>query len=143
VTEPENAGLNAAGRHAATPTIGQLVAEASAHVSTIVRGEIDLAKHELKSSVKNAGTGAGLFIGAAALLLFSLTFLFIGVAEVLARYVMPRYAAFFATFGFFMIIAGLLVWIGIRKVKRVKAPTRTIETGKDTVAYLKANTNIR
>jgi hypothetical protein len=143
VTEPDNAGLNPGGRHAATPTIGQLVAEASAHVSTIVRGEIDLAKHELKSSVKNAGTGAGLFIGAAALLLFSLTFLFIGVAETLTRYVMPRFAAYFATFGFFFLIALLLVWIGVRKVKRVKAPTRTIETGKDTVAYLKANTNIR
>ena len=34
----------------------------------------------------------------------------------------------------------LLIIMGVKKVKRVKAPQRTISTSKDTVAYLKANT---
>jgi hypothetical protein len=34
----------------------------------------------------------------------------------------------------------LFVFMGVRKVKRVKAPARTIATSKDTMAYLKANT---
>ncbi len=42
-------------------------------------------------------------------------------------------------FGFFVLIAVVLVLLGIKKVKRVKAPQRTIATSKDTVAYLKAN----
>lgn len=128
-----------AGKHAAEPTVGQLVSEASTHLSTIIQGEIALAKLELKSSVKNAGTGAGMFIGAAILLVFSLTFLFIAVAETLAYFWFERYIAFFITFGFFVLIAAVLVLLGIKKVKRVKAPERTIATSKDTVAYLKAN----
>jgi hypothetical protein len=136
---PDLTKAKSTGRHAAEPTIGQLVSEASTHLSTIIQGEIALAKLELKSSVKNAGTGAGAFIGAAILLVFSLTFLFIAVAETLAHFWVERYIAFFITFGFFVLLAGLLVFIGIKKVKRVKAPQRTISTSKDTVAYLKAN----
>jgi len=37
------------------------------------------------------------------------------------------------------ILVGSLVFLGVKKVKRVKAPERTISTSKDTVAYLKAN----
>ena len=54
------------------PSIGQLVSDASTHLSTLIHGEIELAKLELRSSVKNAGTGAGFFVAAAVLLLFSL-----------------------------------------------------------------------
>lgn len=136
---PDLTKPRATGRHAAEPTVGQLVSEASTHLSTIIQGEIALAKLELKSSVKNAGTGAGMFIGAAILLVFSLTFLFIAVAETLAHFWFDRYIAFFITFGFFVLLAVVLVLLGIKKVKRVKAPQRTIATSKDTVAYLKAN----
>ena len=52
-------------RHAAEASIGQLVHEASESLSTIIRGEIELAKLELSSSVKNAGVGAGMFAAAA------------------------------------------------------------------------------
>jgi len=39
-----------------------------------------------------------------------------------------------------LLVVGVFALMGIRKVKRVKAPARTIATSKDTVAYLKANT---
>jgi hypothetical protein len=52
---------------------------------------------------------------------------------------MPRWAAFLAVFGLLILVAGISVWIGVRKVKRVRAPARTIATSKDTVAYLKKN----
>ena len=39
-----------------------------------------------------------------------------------------------------LVLIVLCVILGVRKVKRVRGPQRTIETGKDTVAYLKANT---
>jgi len=119
------------------PSVGQLVAEASTHLSTIVRGEIELAKLELRSSVKNAGTGIGMFLGAAVLLLFSLVYAFQSLAEGIAALGVYRWLAFLIVFLFQVLVAGVLAYLGFKKVKRVKAPERTIRTTKETVDYLK------
>ena len=63
------------------PSIGDLVKEASTQFSTVLHGEIELAKIELKSTFKHAGTGLALFAAAAVLLVFGLTFGFIALAE--------------------------------------------------------------
>jgi len=123
---------------AGEPSIGQLVRDASESISTIVRGEIELAKLELRSSVKNAGVGIGLFVAAGVLLVFSLTFGLIALAEGLITIGLYRWLGYLVVFGFLLLVIGLFVVIGIRKVKRVKAPQQTIDTGKDTVAYLKS-----
>lgn len=120
-------------------TLGKLVADATESISTIVRGELELAKLELRSSVKNVGVGAGFFVGAAILLVFSLTFGFIALAEGLIAAGLSRWLGYLIVFGAMLVVIALLVFFGIRKVKRVKAPERTIATTKDTVAYLKAN----
>jgi uncharacterized membrane protein YqjE len=140
VTETPQSDGPASARHAADPSIGELVAEASTSFSTLIRGELDLAKLELTASVKKGVAGIVFFIVAAFVALFSLTFLFIAIAEVLARYVMPRWAGFLTVFGLLIVVAGLAVFIGIRQVKRVRAPERTIATTKDTMAYLKEHT---
>ena len=41
------------------PTIGRLVTDASRDISTLISKEIQLAKSELKVSVKAGGIGAG------------------------------------------------------------------------------------
>jgi uncharacterized membrane protein YqjE len=133
------AGENAA--KAAEPSIGQLVHDASESVSTIIRGEIELAKLELRSSVKNAGTGVGMFAAAAVLLVFSLTFGLFALAEGLIALGLYPWAAFLVVFGLLVVLVALLAFLGVRKVKRVKAPQRTIDTGRDTVAYLKSHPN--
>lgn len=119
------------------PSIGSLVQEATKDFSTVLRGEIELAKLELTSTVKYAGAGAGFFVGALVLVLFSLTFGFIALAEGLVALGIWRWAAYLIVFGFLLLVVAALVWLGIRSVKRVKAPKRTIATGKETVAYLK------
>lgn len=124
---------------AAEASLGKLVADATESISTIVRGEIELAKLELRSSVKNVGVGVVFFAAAAVLLVFSLTFGFIALAEGLIAAGLWRWAGYLVVFGAMLLVIGLLVFFGIRKVKRVKAPERTIATSKDTVAYLKAN----
>ena len=123
-------------------SIGDLVSDASKHVSTLIQGEIELAKLELRSSVKNAGTGAGMFAGAVVLLVFSLTFLFISIAEGLVALGVPRWLAYFLVFLVLAIVVAVLVWLGMKKVKRVKAPERTIATSRETVEYLKTNTHL-
>lgn len=141
VTPQPDAGVPA-GRHSAAgePSVGQLVADASTHLSTIVQGEVALAKLELKSSVKNAGLSAALFLTAGVLLFFALTFGLIALAEGIVAMGLWRWLSYLIVFAFLIVLIGLFVLIGWRLTKRIKAPRRTIDTGKDTVAYLKANT---
>jgi uncharacterized membrane protein YqjE len=120
------------------PSIGKLVSDASTHVSTLVRGEIELAKLELRSSVKNAGTGAVMFILAAAVALFSLVYGFQALAAGIAALGVPVWLSFLIVCVFQLLVAALLVFLGVRKVKRVKAPEKTIATTKDTVNYFKS-----
>lgn len=125
------------GRDAADASIGQLVSEASTHVSSLIHSEIELAKVELKSTVKNAGTGAGLFAAAAVVLVFSLTFGFFALAEGIAAAGLARWLAFLIVFGFQLVVVAVCVVLGIGKVKQVKAPERTIRSTRETVDYLK------
>ena len=121
---------------ATEPSVGQLVSDASTHLSTIIRGEIELAKLELRSSVKNAGAGIGFFVGAAVLALFSLVYGFQALAEGIAALGVYRWLAFLIVFLLQLAAAGLCGYLGIKKVKRVRAPARTIKTTKETVDYL-------
>lgn len=127
------------GAHAAEPSLGDLVKEASESVSTIVRGEIELAKLEIKSSVKNAGVGVGAFLAAAGMLFFAAVFGLLALAEGLIAAGLWRWAGYLVVFGLLVVVAAIAALIGLRMVKKVKAPQRTIETGKDTVDYLKTH----
>jgi hypothetical protein len=133
------AGAPIAAKHAAEPSIGELVSDASAHLSTLIHSEIELAKLELRSSVKNAGTGAGFFIAAGVLLMFSLVYGFQSLAEGIAALGVYRWLAFLIVFLLQVTAAALLAYLGLRKVKRVKAPAQTIKTTRETVDYLKKN----
>ena len=63
-------------------SIGDLVKDASAQISSLVRSEVELAKAEVATSAKKAGIGIGLFAGAAVILAYSSFFLFFTLAEV-------------------------------------------------------------
>jgi MFS family permease len=126
-----------AAKTAPEASIGQLAADASAQLSTIIRGEVELAKLELTASVKKAGIGAAMFAAAGVILAYSLTFGLIALAEGIHSLGLWRWVSYLIVFAALVILALLLVYIGIRMVKRVKSPERTIATTKDTVAYLK------
>ena len=119
------------------PSIGQLAADASTQLSTIIRGEVELAKLELTASVKKAGIGAAMFAAAGVILAYSLTFGLISLAEGIHSLGLWRWLSYLIVFAVLVILALLLVFIGMRMVKKVKSPERTIATTKDTVAYLK------
>lgn len=121
------------------PSIGALVSDATESLSTIIRGELELAKLELRASVKNAGLGAALFAAAGVLLAFSLTFGLVALAEGLVAAGLWRWLAYLVVFAFLLVLIAAFVFLGIKLVKRVKAPRRTISTGRETVDYLKSH----
>lgn len=127
----------ATGKHAAEPSLGQLVADASTHLSSLVHDEIELAKLELRATFKNIGIGTVLFILAGAVALYSLTFGFFALAEGLAAAGLDRWLAFLIVFGLLLLVAVACVLIGVKLVKKAHAPEQTIRTTKETVDYLK------
>jgi uncharacterized membrane protein YqjE len=121
----------------AEPSIGSLVKQATTQFSAVLHGEIELAKIELKSSVKNLGTGAVGFGIALVLVLLAVPILLIGLAELLHWLYFWRWASYLIVFGLMLVVAALAALMGWRKVKKVRAPERTIETAKSTVAALR------
>jgi amino acid transporter len=114
------------------PTIGKLVIDASRDISTLIHKEIELAKSELKVSVKHGGTGIGLFAGAAFLGLLAVIMLSIAFAFLIHWNGdgLDLHWAFLIVFAVYLLLAGLLAFIGYRQVKQVKAPERAIHQGK-------------
>ena len=108
-------------------SIGTLISNASEQVSTLVRGEIELAKAEVMGEVKKGAVGGGLFGVAGVIALYSSFFLFFAFAEMLASW-MHRGWAFLIVFLIMLALAGLLAFIGFKKVKKIKAPEKTIES---------------
>lgn len=119
------------------PTIGKLVADASRDISSLLRNEIALAKSELKVSVKNGGTGLGLFGAAAFLGVMALIMLSVAFAHLISMTGLHLAWCFLIVFGAYLLLAGLLAFGGVRKVKKVRAPERAIHQAQETTTILK------
>jgi hypothetical protein len=99
-----------------------------------------LAKAELVGEVKKGLTGSIFFIVALVLLLlfipFGLVGLSLGFNDIFDLEAHPWFG-FVVVFGVALLLAGAFVFLGIRKFKRIRAPRRTIDSAKDTVAALR------
>lgn len=108
------------------PTIGKLVVDASRDVSSLIHNEIALAKQEVKVSVKAGGIGAAFFVVAAFFAVMSLIMLSVAIAFLIHLTGLNLAWCFLIVFGGYLLLAALLGFIGYRKVRKVKAPERTI-----------------
>lgn len=120
------------------PTVGQLVANASKDLSSLVRSELELAKSELKSTAVAAGTGAGMFGGAAFLALLAVILLSIAAAYGVNALGLHPALAFLIVAVVYLLIALALVLVGKKMIGKAKGPQRAIETSKESVEALKA-----
>lgn len=132
-TAPVSAGTPVEGDE---PTIGRLVADVSRDLSSLVHNEIALAKSELKLSVKAGGTGVGLFAGAAFIAVLAIIMLSVSLAHFISWTGLPLAVSYLIVFGLYLLIAGLLAWIGLRKVKQVRGPERAIHQAQETKTAL-------
>jgi hypothetical protein len=120
------------------PTIGRLVSDATRDVSTLINKEIQLAKSELRLSLKNGGTGIGLFAGAVFFVLMGLVMLSMAFAYLIHwnGEGLDLQWAFLVVFGAYVLIAALLGYLGLRKVKKVKGPEKAIAQAQETKQIL-------
>lgn len=116
------AGSSASGD--ADASIGQLVAGIQQDVTSLVRGEIELAKAELRESGKRAGLGGGLVAAAAFLLLLAAILGSIALAYALVALGLHPGWAFLIVAGFYVLLAGILVLVARNRFTGVRGPER-------------------
>ena len=124
---------------AAEPTIGQLVAEASREISTLVSKEIELAKSELKVSAIKGGLGAALLVVAGFVALLSLIILSITIAFFINwnGHGLSLMWSFLIVFGAYILIAAIAGFLGVKSLMKVRAPEKAIAQAQKIPAALK------
>ncbi len=124
------------------PTIGRLIKDAQTEFSTLMRKEIQLAKSELKVSVNAGGMGIGLICAALFVLVLAVIMLSVAIAHLIHWNGdgLDLHWAYLIVFGFYVLLAALLIWMGVKKLKKVKAPERAIEQGREIPRALKGQT---
>jgi hypothetical protein len=115
----------------ANASIGDLVKDATAQVSTLVRAEVELARAEITRDVKKGLTGSVFFIAALVVLFYSTFFFFFFVAELLDTWLW-KWVAYLIVFGIMVVTTAVLALIGFLKVRRIRGPQQTIESVKET-----------
>ncbi|WP_300079171.1 phage holin family protein [Propioniciclava sp.] len=123
----------------AQPEIGEVIADIKADITTIVKGEIELAKAELIPQAKKVGIGAGLFGAAGYFALQAATLLFIcGGLAFTALYQGAVGLIWAFVLGFLtmavicLVVAAILAFIGKSKID-VPGPKKTVEEAQRSV----------
>ena len=119
------------------PTIGRLVGDASRDIALLAQTVIKLAKSELRVSAKAGGIGAAMMATAAFFGLLIIILLSISVAYFLVMAGLDPAWAFLIVAGGYLLLAALLILVGIKLLKKIRAPEKTIAAAKEIPAALK------
>lgn len=118
--------------------VGDIVKGITDDVKVLVKGELDLAKAELKPAAKHGGVGAGMFGGAGYFGLNALSLLFIAGALGIAQGFGLAWALGFVIMaGVLLVVAGILALIGKAQIGKVKGPEAAIAEANVSVASVK------
>ena len=121
-------------------TLGQLVADATHDISSIMRGEIALAKAEIGADAKRAGAGAAMFAVAGLFAFLALILLLIAAAYGLVAAGLAPWLSFLIVAAVLLLVGTVLALVGKRAVSKIKGkPERTIKNAQDTIAAIKGS----
>lgn len=119
-------------------TLGQLVADASRDLSTIVRSEVALAKAEVKKDVVAGVMGAAMFVVAGVLAFLALILLLVAAAYGLVAAGLAPWLSFLIVAAALLLVCAVLALVGKSRLSRIGPPERTVRTSKETMEALKA-----
>ncbi len=121
------------------PTRG-LIQDIVGNIQEIIRSEVRLAKTEVVEEVAKAGKAGGLIAGAGILALFGFGLVLVTCVAALAL-IMPVWLAALIMGVAVFVVAGTCYMMGRQRMRNVHpVPERTVQTLKDDVAWLKAQT---
>ena len=119
-------------------SLGDLISEVTADLSTLMRQELELAKAELQQSASRAGKGAGLLGGAGVAGYFVLLFLSVAVWWAIGSVTGLGWSALIVAV-IWAIIAALLATVGRNSLKSIRGIPKTADTVKKIPDALKGN----
>ena len=116
----------------AEPSIGQLITSAQKDFSALVKQEIELLKSEVRVSVKIGGLSVALFAAAGFLALLAvilLSFFFVYLVHLTGLGLVWSYGIVVLVY---LLVAGVLGFVGYKKVRKVRPPERSIHQAQET-----------
>ena len=126
------------------PSLGALVADIVIELRALIRGEVELAKAELRDSVRSGATGGGLIAAAVGLLVMvGLLFTWAIVYGLSEGAGLPLWASFLIVGTVYLLIAVLLGYLGVRSLKQAKGPEQAMaemQRTKEIVSSIPPNT---
>jgi hypothetical protein len=114
------------------PSIGQLITSAQKDFSSLVKQEIALLKSEVSVSVKIGGLSIALFAAAgfvALLAVILLSFFFVYLVHLTGLGLVWSYGIVVLVY---LVAAGVLGFVGYKKVRKVRPPQRSIHQAQET-----------
>ena len=117
--------------------LSDLVSSAAQDLSALVRGEIALAKAEVRQDVQQAATGGALFGAAAVLGVFALIMLCFAAAYGLHAAGLGLAWCWLIVAGAFLLFAGICALVGLTRFKRIKGAEATRRSTGRTLAVLR------
>jgi hypothetical protein len=121
-------------------SLGELIADATGELSTLMRKEVELAKAELKQDAAALGKGLGAFGGAGFTAHLAVIFLSLAAMFGLDA-VLPLWAAALIVGVVYLGIAATLGLIGKKAVGQMPGVPRTVKTIKEDVEWARHPTS--
>lgn len=118
--------------------VGEIFADISRDLSTLVRQEMELAKVEMRESASKAGKGVGMLGGAGVAGHFVLLFLSIALWWGLGNEIGRGWSGLVVAL-IWAVIAAVLAAMGRRELKQVKGIPQTTRTAREIPDALKGN----
>jgi hypothetical protein len=119
-------------------SVGELLADVSQDITTLMRQEVELAKAEIKQSATQAGKGAGMFAGAGVGAHMVLLFLSIAAWWAIGDKTGHGWSALILA-GIWLVIAALLALVGRSEFKTMGGIPQTTDTVKKIPDAVKGN----
>ncbi len=124
------------------PTLGRLVEQLSEQTTRLVRAEVALAKAEMAEKAKNSGIGIGLMAFAGVIVLYAMGVLIwsavLGLGEA-----WPLWLSALVIGVVMLLLAGGLVFAGIKLLQKASGKPETVDRVKEDVAAVKENFNLK
>lgn len=117
-------------------TIGQIFQEIVSRTGEILRSEFQLAAAEVKQDLAGRAKAAALIAGAASLLMMSLGFLLLAAVYALSL-ALPAWLSALIVGVAVAVVGGILLYLGISKMKQRLKIDMTTRTAEDNIRWLK------
>src|SRR6266513_314938 len=121
-------------------SLGTVVKELTADLSTLFRSEIALLKLEVKDTVAKLSGGTAMFLGAAFLAIFGIGFLFVTIVLGLVRLGVPAWLSTLIVTVILFAAAAVLAMMGKKKFAQVNfVPEESVQQIKTDIESIKSD----